>query len=200
MLKPREFPETRPSLLEALRGDDPQQSTWRDFFDQYAPAVYRVARLRGLGAPDADDVVQQVMLAVSQHIGGFRYDRDRGRFRQWVRKIAENRIIDLRRKRHASLDAGLPEPLDDGPTPDEVWEREWRWQDILYCLDEVAKDLSLRRIEAFRLYVIEGLPAAEVAKRLDMSVGHVYVTRTQVLNRIRARMSELAAAEGHPDE
>lgn len=70
-------------------------------------------------------------------------------------------------------------------------------QDILFCLDEVAADLSLRRVEAFRLYMIEGLPAAEVAARLDMSVGHVYVTRTQVLNRIWARMSELTSDEGH---
>jgi RNA polymerase sigma factor (sigma-70 family) len=197
MLKPREFPDTRPSLLGALRGEDVER--WREFFDQYAPAVYRVARLRGLATPDAEDVVQQVMLAVSQHIGGFQYDRDRGKFRQWVRRIAENRIIDLHRKRRATLDAGQFEPVDEEPTPDEVWEREWRWQDVLYCLDEVAKDLSLRRIEAFRLYVIEGLPAAEVAARLDMTVGHVYVTRTQVLNRIRERMSALDGAEDGRD-
>lgn len=198
MLPPREFPDTRPSLLRSLRGDDSPR--WRDFFDQYAPAVYRVAKLRGLGSHDADDVVQQVMLAVSQHIGGFCYDRDRGKFRQWVRRIAENRIIDLHRKQQVTFNAGLPEPPDTEPTPDEVWEREWRWQDVLYCLDEVAKDLSLRRVEAFRLYVIEGLPAAEVAQRMDMTVGHVYVTRTDVLNRIRARMSALGAAEGRSDE
>lgn len=200
MLKPREFPETRPSLLQALRGDQPRESAWRDFFERYAPAIYRVARLRGLDEADADDIVQQVMITLTEHLTEFRYDRDRGQFRHWVRKIVENRIVDLRRKRQLPGDTGLDEHTDDGPGPDEVWEREWRMQDILYCLDEVAKDLSLRRVEAFWLYVVEGVPAAEVAERLDMTIGHVYVTRTQVLNRIRARMDQLGLVEETGDD
>ena len=115
---PETFPRRDPRYW--ARGDEPRQSAWREFFECYAPPVYRVARLRGLSADDAEDIVQQVMLAVSQHIEGFRYDRDRGRFRQWVRRIAENKIVDLRRKPRMAGGAGLEEHSDQQATPDEI--------------------------------------------------------------------------------
>ncbi|HPF41243.1 MAG TPA: sigma-70 family RNA polymerase sigma factor [Phycisphaerae bacterium] len=193
MLQPRRFPDTRPSLIATL-GEGPEgQSAWREFFSRYGPAIYRVARLRGLCDEDADDIVQQVMVAISSHIGDFQYDRDRGRFRHWVRTIAENKIRQNARRGTLPVAseadvAGCP---DDGPSIEDVWKREWQLQDILWCLDQASDDISPRRMEAFRLYAIDGLPASEVASRLDMSVGHVYVVRHLVLNMIRRRIRDL---------
>lgn len=194
MIQPRNFPETRPSLLATLR-DGTQESAWREFFDRYAPAVFRVARLRGMGADDADDIVQQVMLAVSSHIGRFEYDRDRGHFRQWVRRITDNKIRDLRRQPRLPGDAGLDDCRDRAPAVEETWEHQWRLQDIQYCLDEIGRGLSKRRIEAFRLYVLQGLTAEETAAQVGMTIGHVYVTRTQIIQKIRKRMRTLQAGE-----
>ena len=198
MLCPREFPETRASLLASLR-DAPGQSDWREFFERYAPAVFRVARLRGIDKHDADDIVQQVMMAIARHIDGFDYDRDRGSFRQWVRRIAENKIRDHRRKPRlegAAAWGELEQWPDDSPSLETQWEQQWHLQDILFCLDEVADNIAPRRVEAFRLYVMEGLPASEVASRLKMTVGHVYVTRTQIINRVRLRMNRLEGDNG----
>lgn len=201
MLQPRDFPETRPSLLAAMRGDGPAQSAWRDFFERYAPAVFRVARFRGLDEADADDIVQLVMLAVSKHISGFHYDHNRGRFRQWVRRIAESKIVDHYRKANATVSACaqgvelLAARPDGRPTTEALWEQEWRLQDMLWCLDQVAADISPRRMQAFRMYVLEGLPAREVAERLDMTSGSVYVTRYCVLGLIRSRLALLEEEE-----
>lgn len=194
MLQSSKFPDTRPSLLAQL-GDGGGETAWREFFARYAPPIYRVARLRGLTEHDADDVVQSVMVSISSHIGDFRYDRDRGRFRQWVRTIAENRIRqDARRK---SLPVSANEEIDgcpdDRPGIDDVWSQEWQIQDILWCLDRVANEISPKRMKAFRMYALEGVPAADVAKELEMTVGHVYVTRHLVLNLIRKKVEELDA-------
>lgn len=193
MLQPKKFPDTRPSLIATL-GEGPEgQSAWREFFSRYGPAIYRVARLRGLSDEDADDIVQQVMVSISSHIGDFRYDRDRGRFRHWIRTIAENKIRQNARgvKLPVASDADVSVCADDEPSLEELWEREWQLQDILWCLDQASDDIAPRRMEAFRMYAIDGLPAAEVAKRLDMSVGHVYVVRHLVLNMIRKRIAKL---------
>ncbi|MCA9254293.1 MAG: sigma-70 family RNA polymerase sigma factor [Phycisphaerales bacterium] len=197
MLQPRRFPDTRPSLIATL-GEGPEgQSAWREFFSRYGPAIYRVARMRGLCDEDADDIVQQVMVAISSHISDFQYDRDRGRFRHWVRTIAENKIRQNARRGKLPVApemdvAGCP---DDGPGIEDIWKREWQLQDILWCLDQASDDISPRRMEAFRLYAIDGLPASEVASRLDMSVGHVYVVRHLVLNMIRRRIRDLDDVE-----
>ena len=201
MLTPGPFPQTSPTLLATLRdGGQPngQNIGWQEFFARYAPAVFRAARLRGLDADDADDIVQQVMTAICVHISEFSYDRDRGQFRQWVRRIADNMIINLHRRRRPQ--ACDPELLDaragEAPTADELWAQQWRLQDLHYCLEQLAADVSPRQMEAFRQYVVEGRPAQETATAVGMTVGSVYVTRNHLLNMLRKRVEELELEDG----
>lgn len=198
MLRASEFPDTRPSLIATLGGEAGTSLAWREFFDRYAPAIYRVVRMRGLTHDDAEDIVQQTMVAIFAHIGDFRYDRDRGRFRNWVRTITENKIRSVWRKRQGSpADASLTEAVPDGaPAVENMWEDEWRTQDLIWCLDQVEKDIPPRKMEAFRRYVLRGVPAEEVARQMDMSVGNVYLTRHTVLARIRKKAAELDAPGG----
>src|SRR5260221_27957 len=140
---------------------------------------------------DADDIVQQAMMMIASQIERFNYDKNRGHFRQWVRSITENKIIDHFRKVRPTTGGISVQSADEAMNSDAIWDEQWKLQDLLLCLDEVAADFAPRRVEAFRLYVMDGLSAAEVAKRLEMSIGHVYVTRTQIINRVRQRMQRL---------
>jgi RNA polymerase sigma-70 factor (ECF subfamily) len=188
MLQPAGFPETRASLLAKLGDNSLGQSAWRQFFDCYAPAVYRVARVRGFLGPDADDVVQQVMMSMVAHLGDFKYDRDRGRFRNWVRTVAENKIREVkRRKKLPQVDI---DPNNE-PTTDTIWEEQWRLQDLLWCLDQVGQEISPKRLAIFKMYSIDGVSPTEVAKQMNTSVGYVYVTRHLVLNLIRKKAKAL---------
>jgi len=200
MLQPHAFPETRPSLLACLRDGESPTSSWREFFQRYAPAVFRVARLRHLDANDADDIVQQVMLAVAKHIGSFDYNKDRGAFRNWVRQIAERKIKDFfRSRRDADIqDCFVPEAADERPSLEALWRQQWQIQDMQWCLDQVAVDFAPRRMEAFRLYVLEGVSAADVAKRCGITTGHVYVIRAHVVAKVRQLMHGLSAQGGNP--
>lgn len=191
MLSSREFPKTHPSLLAAL-GDDQQSSHWLEFYRCYAPAVFRVARYRGLGQHDAEDIVQQTMVLIFRHISTFDYSRDRGTFRNWVRRIAESRIVDFVRRIPASVALETVDaPEDESTTLEASWEQEWKLQDLLYCLKQCRDDVAPRTYEAFRLYALEGIGASEAAARLDMSVDQVYVIRCEMLRRMRKTMARL---------
>ncbi len=192
MLSSREFPETHPSLLAAL-DDSRGGASWLEFYRRYAPAVFRVARHRGLDQHDAEDIVQQTMLNISRHISAFDYDRDRGTFRSWVRRIAESRIVDFARRRPApTIPLEAADQTADGlPRLDEVWENEWKLQDLLRCVEHCRNEVSPRTFAAFRLYVLEGATATETAEQVGISVNHVYVIRSEVLKRVRKVMKEL---------
>src|SRR6266571_4113455 len=56
---------TRSTLLCRLRNLEDQES-WRTFFDRYWELLYNVARRSGLGEPEAQDVVQETVIAVGQ--------------------------------------------------------------------------------------------------------------------------------------
>ena len=63
-------PETRPSLLVRLR-DVSQHEAWTEFVEIYEPLVYRLARKGGLQHADAQDLAQEVFVAVDKAIDRF---------------------------------------------------------------------------------------------------------------------------------
>lgn len=185
------FPETRPSLVGQLADLGKSSSDWREFFELYAPSVHRIARRHGLGTHDADDVTQQVMIAVVRYANRFHYDRNKGRFRQWIQRITANKLCDHFRlqKRRPSF-VTLCETADYAckPGADPLWAEEWHRQDLLLALKQLRDEVSPKRYEAFRLYVIEGVSVEETGRRVGMTNTHVYVTRTQLIKRLRVLM------------
>ena len=90
---------TRRSLLARLKNAD-DQTGWRQFFDTYWTLLYRVAIQSGLTDAEAQDAVQETIIAVSQHIGEFRYDPVRCSFKSWLLLLTRQRIVHQFRKRN----------------------------------------------------------------------------------------------------
>src|SRR5438093_8903523 len=130
---------TRQSLLSRLR-DWQDQDGWREFFDAYWRIIYNVARKPGLADAEAQDVVQNTFIYLSRRMPNFRYDRQRGSFKSWVRVVTRSRISVYRRTEKAaeqfireplpSAGSDRADPVEELPDPaadalDEVWQREW---------------------------------------------------------------------------
>src|SRR5687767_8167044 len=68
-----EFLPTRKSLLTRLKNWEDQEG-WREFFEMYWRLIYRVATKAGFNDSEAQDVVQDTVLAVAKKMRGFKYD------------------------------------------------------------------------------------------------------------------------------
>src|SRR5262245_18265134 len=100
-----ELPETRDSLL--VRVADPADAgAWRELAAIYRPAVYRLARRRGLQDADADDLAQRVLVAISRKIGEWRPAAPRGSFRAWLAVVARNLAINALARGRRGAGAG----------------------------------------------------------------------------------------------
>ena len=88
-----EFPETRESLLLRVRSSS-DGAAWEQFTLIYRPVIYRLARRRGLQDADAQDLAQQVLMAVASAIGRWQKSHEEMRFRHWLRRIVRNAIIN----------------------------------------------------------------------------------------------------------
>ncbi len=78
---------------------------------------------------DAEEVAQEFCLWVSEH-GLPRASQDRGRFRDYLKKVVRNRALKfLRDKRPGSSDTDLlnvPAPENARTIPDQEWVLHWR--------------------------------------------------------------------------
>ncbi len=89
-------PETRTdaALLAAHVSGD--REAFGELFARHRPRLYRLARIRGETREDADDAVQDAMLAAHRAASSFRNDAPVG---SWLRRILVNTCTDRLRRR-----------------------------------------------------------------------------------------------------
>ena len=84
--------ETRQSLL--LRARTGEEAAWKDLTDLYRPLILGWLNRQGVPAVDLEDLSQDILLSVVQHLPGFEHSGHRGAFRSWLRTIVCNRTTD----------------------------------------------------------------------------------------------------------
>ena len=188
---------TRPSLLVRIR-DPRDREAWEQFVEIYAPLVYRMARRRGLQDADAADLTQDVLRSVSGAVGRLDYDRARGTFRSWLYTVTRNALNTFfdaqRRAPRGSGDSAVQDWLEDRPAEDEesaAWDREYQQRVLAYAAEQVRPSFEESTWQAFWQTAVEGVPGKEVAQRLGMTVGAVYIAKSRVLGRIKEHVHQL---------
>jgi RNA polymerase sigma-70 factor (ECF subfamily) len=196
------FPDTRASLILRI-ADARNARAWDEFARLYQPVVYRLARRRGFQHADAEELVQEAMLAVARAVEGWVPDPERGRFRDWLQKIARNLMINfLTRRKHqvwGSGDSGMRRRLEAECDPDaavsQMFEVEYRHEMFRCAAEQVRGDVQENTWQAFWLSTVDDMPALEVARRLGMSIGSVYIARSRVMARLREEVRRMQASQ-----
>jgi RNA polymerase sigma-70 factor (ECF subfamily) len=196
-------PSTRDSLLVRIR-ERRDERAWSDFMEIYEPLVYGLARRRGFQDADAADISQEVFRSAATAIDRWYDNPQRGSFRAWLFVIARNLMINAfraRRRRPQTaassdvfrlLDARPTSDDDDSKLVDEQYERRlFHW-----AADQVRTEFRDSTWQAFWRTSVEGRPAKRVAEELQVSVGAVYIARSRVMARLKAKIEEVEGRQG----
>jgi RNA polymerase sigma-70 factor (ECF subfamily) len=187
---------TRASLLFRVR--NPRDSeAWNEFYSLYAPLLYRYARQRGLSRDDAHEVRDRCLEAIARRLPSFEYDRHKGGFRRWLRRVAESKTADVFRKRRErpAGSAELRRVPDRSPIPSDLWERHWENEHIRYCVERVRGSVPERSYEVFRLLAFDERSVPEGCACLALNPNQVYKAKSRVLAAVRQKMAELGLDE-----
>jgi RNA polymerase sigma-70 factor (ECF subfamily) len=191
------------SLLDRLQ-ERSHRDDWSRFVDIYKPFIERFVRLDAASAADADDICQEVLAKVSQHMPVFRRQRD-GSFRAWLKTLTANEVKLFWRKKRSRRKIGdgagqeLVDALSDPNNElSQAWDREYNQYLIGRLLEIVRPEFSISTWRAFTLRVLEGKTTAEAAAELGVSDNAVVIAKSRVLSRLRQEAAGLLdELDGH---
>lgn len=195
---------TRRSLLHRLR-DMEDDLSWRAFFDTYWRLIYNVARKSGLPDPEAQDVVQETVISVARKLPDFRYDPEKGSFKNWLLLITRRRIQDHLRQLYRSLPAdsssleeiriSAENVADPRFAPDAKLaldcEEEWRETLFRTALNRVRERVDPKQYQVFDLCVLQRVPAAEVSGMLGINRAQVYLAKHRLSITLKRTVAQL---------
>jgi RNA polymerase sigma-70 factor (ECF subfamily) len=196
-------PTTRHSLVLRLR-DLHDEAAWEEFVAVYEPLIFRLGRAKGLQDADARDLCQDVFRAVAGAIDRWDPDPARGRFRAWLFRIARNLVVNFlasqQRQLRGTGRSSVQELLEAHPAGDaeaeaefaaEFQRRAFRW-----AAEAVKSEFTDSTWQAFWRTGVENRRIPEVARELGLSAGAVYIARSRVLARLKARVEQLSEDTG----
>lgn len=185
--------DLRTTLLVSLLASSSAEDAWRVFLARYWPRLVGWARQSGVGRDDAEQIASQILLKLSCGRTLASFDRGKGRFRSWLRKVVERVAVDFLRKRRKT--PGSVGKGGAGKDPLETLIDSARLNDLA---DEIGLVLSsdlqkaeaaVERVrarvkaetwEAYYRTTILGNSAVETADALGLSVPAVYMARQRV--------------------
>ena len=211
---PEQDPSTRQSLLGRLK-DWNDDASWQDFFNTYWRRIYGAAIKAGLNENEAQEVVQETIIAVSKQMPGFKYDPAIGTFKSWLLNQTQWKIADhLRRRerennrarparparpaRRRSSDTttdrtGTVEKIADpnGGTFETVWNQEWEKRQVEAALDQLKRTVNPKHYQIFDFYVLKKWPMKKVTQTLNVNMAQVYLAKSRLSRLLKAELKRL---------
>jgi len=189
--------KTSPTLLGRLRHDPLDQDAWEQFVGRYGRTIYRWCRTWGLQEADAEDVTQNVLTELARQMRTFAY-RPEGSFRAWLKTVAHRAWCDFLGSRQRALrgtgDSVVLNMLQSVESRRDLLQHldnEYDRELLEQAIARVRLRVQPRTWDAFRMTAIEDMSAADVAGRLGMKPGAIYVARSKVQKMIQEEMAEL---------
>ena len=187
--------------LLARLDDTSDQTAWSRFVETYSPQIHAWCIKAGLRDVDAADATQEVLLKLVNLMRESKYRVDRGSFRGWLKTITSNLVRDIMRMQKSRPSSTSSERslqqlvnLQDQTSFEDLAlliERGYERELLALASTRVQNRVRDKTWLAYIGTAVEGLPAAVVAKKLNVSVSEVYVGKSRVLKMLRREIAKL---------
>ena len=192
------IPTTSTTLLRDL-AQDSQHARWGEFVARYRPMMEAFMRER-FPSLDADDVIQETLMALSRIMPNYRYSPDlTGHFHNYLTGILRNKALRECEKRVRDK-AMLEEAAAFASEGDaERDARITQWQESVYeiAMRELLADDSIhqRSKHIFLRLAVEGVPPEDVASAYGVDRNVVDKIKSRMIARLKAIVASLEAVD-----
>jgi RNA polymerase sigma-70 factor (ECF subfamily) len=166
----------------AAKGD---RAAFEALVTRHRRAVYRLCWSATGNPADADDAAQETFVRLFRALPSYDLSRP---FLPWLRKIAWNTSLSLRRDANAGVarvpEDGLSEAADPAPGPAEAAERRQETERVAGAMEGLPPELRTVLV----LRAVEGLSYAEIAEATGVPAGTVMSRLSRARDRLAAML------------
>lgn len=166
--------------------DSRDRAAFGRLFDHFAPRLKAMMLRGGLRDGTAEDVVQDVMLAVWHKAGQF--DPHRADAAGWIYGIARNRRIDMARRRPLAQPDEMPELESLEPDAAQIVALQ---QEARHLAEALAR-LGPEQAEALRIAYFEDVPHSRISEMTGLPLGTIKSRIRLGLERLRHELRKIA--------
>ena len=197
-----EFIPTRKSLLDRLKNWNDSKS-WREFFDTYSRLIYGTAIKAGLTETEAEEVVQETMIAVANSMPNFHYDGTKGSFKAWLMHLTSWRITDQFRKRSNGGPGGTFRVVqragtttvegfaDPASNLDRIWTEEWERNILEAAKKRVRLKANAKEYQMFDLWTNKQWSVTKISLTLGVNPAQIYRAKYRVSHLLTEEIEQL---------
>jgi RNA polymerase sigma factor (sigma-70 family) len=172
-------------LAERIRGGDP--SAEEELVERYHRPVYSVAAARTRDPEAAQDLAQEILLAVLEALRAGRLENVE-RLSAFVQGTARNRINTYLAALYRERNRQLAPPALPVATPDDRYEQTEKATVVRRALEGLAP--QDRKI--LLLTMVDGLKPGEIAARLGISSERLRKRKSRALQRVRKAVEKMS--------
>ncbi len=187
---------TKSTLFGRLR-DEANEQAWAEFVQRYGPKIFRWCVQEGASAADAEEIMQRLFVRLHRTLQTFEYDRTKGSFRAWLRRVTVNAWKDMAGEidKHRGM-GGSRDPLEGivakpPPSFDDVFD-----SDIVdLAKAHVQQQVSQRDWGIFLRCCQDEQSTKEIAGETGITVAAAYMVVYRVKNHLKQAIRLLEGNE-----
>ena len=180
------------ALVHAAKQGD--MAAFEELVKRHTAMIFRVAMHIMNSHEDAEEIVQDAFLKAFQHLHTF---EERARFSTWLTRIAVNAALMKLRKLRRATTVSMDQEMEEGgtladkvadwkPNPEQLYGRG----ELREILQRALASLPHAYRVVFLLRDVEGMPVAEIAETLGLSIPNVKARLFRARLKLRERLSE----------
>ena len=191
------IPETSTTLLKGIANGE--NARWTEFVARYRPMMLSYTKSH-FPAVDADDAVQETLIALSNVISNYRYAPDEtGRFRNYLTGILRRKALKQCEKadKERTAKAELRELEDAGAAFGSLDDSD-SWKDAVLeiAMRQILDDDNIpeKSKQIFQRLTVDGVSPDEVAVAYGTSRNNVDKIKSRMIARLREIVRTLEEA------
>jgi RNA polymerase sigma-70 factor (ECF subfamily) len=175
-----ETPDRDARLLARIAASKDREA-FATLFDIYAPKIKSFMMRKGASDVEAEDLVQETMIAVWSKAG--LYVAERGGVSTWIYTIARNLRIDRLRREKTSLYTDIDDfdAESDEAQPDDALGRMQEDSLVAQALAQIPEEQRQLLILSY----VEDMPQSDIAAKLQIPLGTVKSRMRLAYRRLR---------------